>query len=293
MKQYVEILKKTFQEYLEDEPFDLSAIVAYYSIFSLPALLLIVISSVGMAFGEEAVQGEITGQIGGILGQDAAEQVQTMIANAYVQENTVAMTIIGIAILLFGATTVFLSLQRSLNRIWRVKAKKESGGIKKMALDRATSFGLILAIGFLILISLVLTAGLSALSDWLKDILPNMLYYVFYLIDFALSLSIITVLFSMMFKILPDVQLEWRSVWKGAAVTAALFLIGKFGMGIYFGNSDPASTYGAAGSIVLLLLWINYSCLIMFLGAKFTKIYAEQMGHAPVPKPHAEWNTRF
>ncbi len=293
MKHYVGILKKTFQEYLEDEPFDLSAIVAYYSIFSLPALLLIVISSVGMAFGEEAVEGEITEQIGGILGKDAADQVQTMIANAYVQENTLMMTIIGIGILVFGATTVFLSLQRSLNRIWRVKPKKESGGIKKMALDRATSFGLILAIGFLILISLVLTAGLSALSDWLKDILPEMLYYVFYLIDFALSLSIITVLFSMMFKILPDVQLEWRSVWKGALVTAALFLIGKFGMGIYFGNSDPASTYGAAGSIVLLLLWINYSCLIMFLGAKFTKIYAEEMGHAPVPKPHAEWNTSF
>ncbi|WMJ73167.1 YihY/virulence factor BrkB family protein [Cytophagaceae bacterium ABcell3] len=290
MRDFFKVLKRAVVEYIDDEPFDLSAIVAFYAIFSLPALLIIVISLVGYVFGHDAVEGEIEAQISEAIGQEAAVQVQTMIANAYEDENTKLMTIIGIAVLLFGATSVLVSLQRSLNRVWWVRTKKESTGVKKIARDRIASFGIILAIGFLLLISLLVTAGLSALGSWVRQALPTSLYYFFYVLHFVVSLTFIAVLFSLLFKFLPDVRVQWKSLWKGALFTSFLFMIGKFAMGIYFGNMDPASSYGAAGSVILILLWVNYSCLILFLGAKFTKKYAEYHHHYVEPKPHAEWS---
>lgn len=280
------MLKETFNEWNEDDPFRHSAIIAYYAIFSLPALMIIIITVAGMFVGEDAVQGQLSNEIEEMIGKEAAVGIETMIANSSQKDNSVIATIIGIGTLLFGATAVFYQLQKSLNILWGVEVK-EGQGIKKLIVDRATSLGVILAIGFLLLISLTLTTLLSALSEWITSILPDFMIYFFFVINFLLSFGIITVLFAMIYKILPDVEIGWKTVWVGAAITALLFEVGRFGLGIYFGNSDPASAFGAAGSVILILLWVSYSCLILFFGAQFTKVYAQWYGHGIQPSPHA------
>ncbi|AHM58905.1 ribonuclease bn [Flammeovirgaceae bacterium 311] len=281
------LIKETYTEWNNDEPWRQSAVVAYYAIFSLPALLIIVITIAGSIFGEAAVQGELSSEIGNMIGPDAASEVETMISNAYTNQNSTIATIIGIAVLIFGATGVFYQLQQSLNNVWNVEAN-ENAGFMKLLKDRVTSFSVILVIGFLMLISLLLTTLLSVLSDFIVQHLPDYLLYVFYVVQFLVSFGIITLLFAMIFKILPDVDLEWRTVWTGAIVTAALFVIGKFALGIYFGRANPGSAYGAAGSIILILLWVSYSCLILFFGAEFTKVYARRYLQPVNPSKHAK-----
>lgn len=281
------LLKETYKEWNDDNPFVMSAAMSYYAIFSLPGLLMIVVTVAGYFFGEDAVEGEIQAQIGGMIGQDAASSVETMIANSSNNENSTWAAIIGIATLVFGATGVFYQLQQHLNRIWEVEVKKEEG-IKKVLIDRVSSFGIILIIGFLLLISLVLTAALSALSSYITKHISDYLIYVFYVVEFFVSYGIISLLFAMIYKMLPDVKIAWKTVWVGALVTAALFVIGKFALGIYFGNSNPGSAYGAAGSLILILLWVSYSCLILFFGAEFTQVYARKYGHDIEPSAHAQ-----
>jgi membrane protein len=287
LKDIPSLVKETYKDWIDDEPFDQSAIVAYYSIFSLPALLIIIVTVAGIAFGQEAVQNQISKQIGGMIGPDTAKDVQAMIANSYQQGNSGVALVIGIATLLFGATGVFIALQKSLNRVWEVKANPDKSGIKMLIRARAISFGVILAIGFLLLISLVITAALTALSDWVQARMPDFVLYVFFVINFLITLAIITLLFAILFRFLPDVNIEWRSVWTGAAITAFLFAIGKFALALYFGKAEPGSTYGAAGSVILILLWVSYSCLIMFFGAEFTQVYAKRYGHKIEPNEHA------
>lgn len=280
------LTKQTYTEWNNDEPWRQSAVVAYYAIFSLPALLIIVITIAGQFFGEAAVQGRLSQEIGNAIGPSAAEEIETMISNAHQSEQSTFATIAGIATLIFGATGVFYQLQQSLNNVWEVMAKKDAG-IKKLVMDRVSSFGVILVIGFLMLISLLLTTALTALSNFIQQHLPDYLLYVFYVVNFLVSFGIITLLFAMIYKILPDVDIEWRTVWVGAAVTALLFIIGKFALGIYFGKANPASAYGAAGSLILILLWTSYSCLILFFGAEFTQVYARTYGHRITPSKHA------
>ena len=280
------LLKKSYQEWNKDNPFRMSAAMSYYAVFSLPGLLMIVISIAGYFFGREAVEGEIKSQIAGMIGQDAAGNVQAMIANINKNQKSTWAAVVGAATLIFGATGVFYQLQQSLNEIWDVEVKKEEG-IKKVILDRLSSFGIILVIGFLLLISLVLTAALSAFSNYISRNLPDYLLYVFYMAEFMISYGIISLLFASIYKVLPDVKVQWKTVWVGAFVTAALFVIGKFALGIYFGNSNPGSAYGAAGSLILILLWVSYSCLILFFGAEFTKVYASRYGHSIAPSSHA------
>lgn len=290
-KDLFSLLKDTYKEWDKKDPWRMSAAMSYYAIFSLPGLLMIIITVAGWAFGEEAVQGEVSGQISDMIGPSAAESVETMIGQTHEEGNTTWGAIIGIGTLIFGATAVFYQLQKSLNEIWDVEMKEE--GVKKLIVDRMTSFGVILIFGFLLLISLVLTTALSALSDYIMQYLPSYLYYVFYVVEFLLSFVTISLLFGMIYKILPDVEMKWRTVRIGAAVTAVLFVIGKFAMGIYFGNSDPGSPYGAAGSLILILLWVSYSCLILFFGAAFTKVYARRYGHRIVPSDHARYTARY
>ena len=285
-KDIFSLLKETYQEWNEDDPFRMSAAMSYYAIFSLPGLLMIVITVAGYFGSGKDAEREIESQIAEIMGPDAASSVQSMVENASTSTNLTWSTIIGIATLIFGATGVFYQLQQSLNKVWEVEIKKDEG-IKKVLLDRVTSFGVILVIGFLLLISLVLTAALSALSDFITKNLSDYLIYVFYVAEFLLSYGIISLLFAMIYKILPDVEIKWKTVWVGAFVTAALFVIGKFGLGIYFGNSNPGSAYGAAGSLILILLWVSYSCLILFFGAEFTQVYAKKYGHNISPSSHA------
>lgn len=281
------VTKKTIKAWWAADPFRQSAVIAYYAIFSIPALLVIVVACAGIAFGEEAVRGEISRQIDAAMGSDAAKQVEEMIANASEKKTSVLATVLGVVTLVVGCTGVFTQLQAELNQIWEVKVEAKKKLLRTLR-DRFFSFGLVLAIGFLMLVSLVLTAGLTALSGWIKAHFPDLVLYVFHLLNFVLSLGIITVLFALMFKVLPDAQVRWKNVWIGAAVTSLLFILGKFLLGIYFGTADPGSTYGAAGSIVLMMLWVSYSCMIVFLGAEFTKQYTIARGDEIVPRKDAK-----
>ncbi|WP_221405723.1 YihY/virulence factor BrkB family protein [Roseivirga echinicomitans] len=292
IKTWWKLLKKAFKGWNEDEAFRQSAIVAYYSIFSLPGLLILLISIGGAVYGQEAVQGRLVNEISGMIGYDAAQSVENMIASSYRSDSGFIMRAVGIGILLFGATTVFFQLQKSLNNIWRVEQKPNSG-IKRLVFDRAYSLGLILAIGFLLLISLVVSAILAAISEWMSRQFPDYLLVLVNVLDFAITLGMATILFALVFKVLPDVSVNWRSVWSGAFFTAILFIIGKFALSFYFGQAEPASSYGAAGSIVLIMLWINYTCLIMFFGAEFTQAFAEHKDYRFKPAEHARWKAQY
>lgn len=291
-KTWWKLLKQAFKGWNEDEAFRQSAIVAYYSIFSLPGLLILLISIGGAVYGQEAVQGRLVNEISGMIGSDSATSVENMIASSYRSDSGFIMRAVGIGILVFGATTVFFQLQKSLNNIWRVEQKPNSG-ILRLIFDRAYSLGLILAIGFLLLISLVISAVLGTLSEWMNRQFPDYLLVLVNVLDLIITMGMATVLFALVFKVLPDVNINWRSVWSGAFFTSILFVIGKFLLSFYFGQAEPASSYGAAGSIILIMLWINYTCLILFFGAEFTQAFAQHKGYLFKPAKHARWKAQY
>jgi membrane protein len=286
IKDFGGLLKDTFKEWNEREPFNNSIIIAYYTIFSLPGLLVIVINIAGYVWGKEAVTNQITTQIGGIIGGDTAKDVQTMIAKASESKGTAISSILGVATLIFGATGVFYQLQQILNKMYEVEPKPKQKFLH-IVKDRVFSFGLILVIGFLMLVSLILSAGLTAVSDWVANHLSEALVVIFRILDIVVSAGVITLLFAAMFRYLPDAKVRWKDVWAGAILTAILFVIAKFALGLYFGKSDPGSAYGAAGSIILIMLWVNYAGLILLFGAEFTKEYAAKHGRQIQPKEGA------
>jgi membrane protein len=285
-KKFFNLLKDSYKSFSEDDTWTMGADLSYYTVFSLAPILIIVIAVAGMIFGHDAVQGEIFGQVRGFLGNEGAEQVQEMVKSAYKPGKSQLATGIAIALLLYGATTVFNQLQSSLNKIWEVKPKPKKGYIKYIR-DRFLSFTLILGIGFLLLVSLVISAALVGFSKYLQSILPDVSVYVFGAIEILLSLAIYTLLFAMIYKFLPDAKVKWRDVSSGAFFTALLFALGKFLIAFYLGKTDIGSTYGAAGSIVLVLLWVNYSSQILFFGAEFTQVYAQQYGSLIRPSEYA------
>jgi len=267
----------TYKAWSADNPFRLSAIVAYYAVLSMPGLLVIIINLVGFFWGVEIVQGQLTDEISSVLGTDAANSIQSMMVDTQNEDKNTIATILGIGTLIFGATGVFYHLQISLNQIWEVTSN-DTVSYKKIVLDRARSFAFILVIGFLLLISFLVTAAISALNNYIKSTLPDVMIYIAFAIDFIVSVGIITLLFALIFKYLPDAKINWKTVWIGALITSLLFVLGKSLLGFYFGQANPGSTYGAAGTIVLVLLWVSYSCLILFFGAEFTWIYAKRYG---------------
>ncbi|MFY9311511.1 MAG: YihY/virulence factor BrkB family protein [Bacteroidia bacterium] len=281
------ISKRSVNAWIAADPFRQSAIVAYYAIFSIPALLVIIIACAGLFFGEEAVHGEISSQISATLSADVAEQIEDIIAKASEKQSSVIATIISLITLIVGSTAVFAQIQVSLNEIWEVKPNTKQFWMQTLK-DRLFSFGLVISICFLLLVSLLLSAALSAFSGWIKNHLPDFMMVVFGVLDVLVSFLMVTALFAMMFKILPDAKIRWKNIWIGSMVTALLFIIGKFALGIYFGKADPGSTYGAAGSIILLMLWVSYSCMIVFLGAEFTKQYTVFYEGQVEPKKYAE-----
>lgn len=276
------LFRDTFNRWLEREPFRSSAVIAFYTIFSLPGLLVIIINLAGYFYGEEAITRRISSEIEGMIGGTTAKDIEGIIANASVNQDFTFASLVGIATLIFGATGVFYQLQQTLNLIWEVKPQPKRK-ILKMIMDRVFSFGLILAVGFLLLVSLVLSATLSILSEWVSFYFSHSFNILFRLLDISLSLGVVTFLFAAIFKILPDGEVPWRDVWVGAFVTALLFVIAKFGLGLYFGHSNPASAYGAAGTIILIMLWVSYAGLIVLFGAEFTRIYADQKGEEIKP----------
>ncbi len=269
------LLKTTFNKWFDRDPFREGAIIAYYAIFSLPGLLVLMIALAGYFFGADAVSGHLQNQIAKALGKDTADMVQGMVIMAMKSKDSFWAAMIGIATILFGATAVFAQLQKSFNNIWEVEATTNKSGVWIFVKTRLFSFGLIISIAFLLLISLVLSSLLAAFATWIQQFWSESLLVIFQVFNAVLSLVIITILFAMMFKILPDAKIKWQSVWIGAFVTSLLFVLGKSALGLYFGKADPASGYGAAGSIILILLWTSYSSMIVFFGAEFTKAYSD------------------
>lgn len=266
------LLKDTYLSWDKNDPWAKSAVIAYYALFSLPSLLIITVHFAGVFFGNEAVEGRITAEIGGLIGTGSAELVQTMIINSTLSENSLLFIIFGIGTLIFGATGVFFQLQKALNDIWSVRAKKNTflDTLKR----RVISFGMVFAIGLLLLISLIITTAINALSDLIGNYYTELSSQVVQILNFIFSQIIITALFATIFTLLPDVKIKWKTNLIGAFMTSLLFLAGKYIIGFYFSESDPASVYGAAGSLVLILLWVYYTCLILFFGAEFTVNWA-------------------
>lgn len=275
LKNIGRLLKDTSKKWYDRDPFRESAVIAYNAIFSLPGLLVVIITVAGYVFGQDAVSGELHKQISGVMGPDTAEQVKKMIIAANKSRGSILATILGVLTILIGATGVFVQLQKSLNNIWEVKASTSKSGVWTFLRTRFFSFGLIMSIAFLLLVSLVLSSVLAAVGDWISGDKSEALLIVFKILNFVLSLVIITVLFALMFKILPDVKIKWHQVWVGAFFTGLLFVLGKSALGLYFGKAQPGSGYGAAGSVILILLWTSYSSMIVFFGAEFTKAYSD------------------
>jgi membrane protein len=280
------LLKATYEEWSEDKVPRLGAALAYYSVLSIAPLLLIAIAVAGLFFGEAAARGHVVEQIQGLAGRQGAEAVQQMLIHVNRPRAGVIATIVGIATLLFGATGVFGALQDAMNTIWEVQPRSGRGllGVLK---DRSLSFAMVLGTGFLLLVSLILSAVLAAVFQFAHHLVPGLSPLV-QVADTLLSFVIITLLFAMIFKLLPDVEIAWQDVWVGAALTTILFLIGKALIGLYLGRSSFGSAYGAAGSLVVLVVWIYYSAQILFFGAEFTQVYANRYGSRIRPSAGAE-----
>jgi membrane protein len=280
------LLKATATDWMEDNALRLSAALAYYSIFSIAPLLVIAISVAGLVLGEESVRGQLDDQLKGYVGAQAAEGLQSMVQGASKKSDSWMGAIIGFVTLMLGASGVFGQLKDALNTIWEVKAKG-GAGVWGFVRERLLNFGMVLVIGFLLLTSLLLTTGLTALSGYFES-LVGMPEFVGAAFGFVVSFAVVTTLFAFIFKVLPDAQIEWRNVWIGAAVTGLLFEIGKFGLSYYLGKESTASSFGAAGSAILLLLWVYYASCILLFGAEFTQVYARETGHEIKPAPNAE-----
>lgn len=275
------LLKNTVSSFQEDRCLQMAAALAYYTVFSLPPLLVLVITVASIQFGEDVVQGRLQHEISEVIGSQGAEQVQVMISNASESleaRGSIWATLLGMGALIFGATGAFAQLQKALNQAWGVRPDPERSGILTFLLKRLLSFGMILGTGFLLLVSLLLSALLSAIGSGLQEWIPGMPLNLSRVLDFVLSLGVITVLFAAIFRILPDAQIGWRDVGVGALATACLFVVGKMLIGLYLGQSNPGSTYGAAGSLAIIMLWIYYSSVIILLGAEFTQAWACRFG---------------
>ncbi len=264
-----QLVQKSAMAWIDDYAPSMGAALAYYTVFSIAPLLIIVIAVAGSVFGQEAVQGEIAAQLGGLIGEEGAVAVQGLVASASEPKQGIVATVISIVVLVVGATTVFGELQSSLDRIWRVPAPPGASGIWTLLRTRIVSFGMVMGLGFLLLVSLVASAGLAAFGTWWGGAFKGW-EALLHALNLAISFVMVTGLFAMIFKIMPRADIAWRDVWVGAAVTALLFEIGKFAIGLYLGKSGVTSGFGAAGSLVVLLVWVYYSAQIFMLGEEFT-----------------------
>jgi membrane protein len=282
IKDILSIFKNTFKEWWAKDPFRQSAIIAYYAIFGIPGLLVLIIAVAGYFFGTDTVNQNLMTQISETIGLETALQIQDILTKSTAEKSTIWGSIIGISILLLGATGVFVELQKTLNLIWNVKVKPQNG-LWLVVKARLFSFGLILAIAFLLTISLVISTALVAVSNFIQFESSQLMMTLYGIINFVISLLVISALFAMIFKILPDAKIEWKHVWLGSLVTGLLFTMGKMALAYYFCKANPASVYGAAGSIILILLWVSYSSMILFFGAEFTAAYAKKYSGTIAP----------
>lgn len=280
------VFKDAFKGFGSDNVTKLSGSLAYYTVFSLGPLLVVIISLCSIFLGREAVEGKIYGQLNNFVGSDTALQLQQIIKNASINGKGNLAAIIGVITLLLGATTVFGDIQDSINKIWGIKPKPKKGWLK-MLRNRFLSFSVIASLGFLLLVSLGISAIIEALMSSFQANYPDVAVIFVYIINLVLTLGITAVIFGVIFKVLPDAQIKWKDIMAGAIATAVLFMLGKFGISFYISKANVGSTYGAAGSIVILLLWVYYSSIILYFGAEFTKAYAVQYGSAIHPNDYA------
>ena len=287
VKTAFDVLKQTVREWLDDKAPRLGAALAYYTIFSIAPIIIVIIGIAGLWFGHQAAQEQIFTQLSGLVGEKGADAIQGMLQAADKPRTGLIATIIGIVTLIFGATGVFIQLQDALNTIWEVKPKPGQG-IKGFIRHRLLSLAMVFGIGFLLLVSLVVSAALAAAGKWFEGIMPGG-EEIWHAVNFFLSFVVIAALFTLMFKYLPDVKVSWKDVWLGGMITALLFTVGKFALGFYLGRSSVTSAYGAAGSLVIVLLWVYYSAQILFFGAEFTQVYANRFGKKLEPSANAMW----
>lgn len=283
---YIHILKQTGKEFISDNPMNYSASIAFYLIFSLPAISIITVFIAGAAYQDQVVQQNMIQQIKLLFGAQSAETINLIMANVNAKGTTPLARIFGIGVIIFSATTVFVSLQNGLNSIWGIKPKPKRN-VLKFFINRLLSFGMVISIGFLLLVSLAINSFISLFNDQFTNWFTGLTSYILPGTNLILSLVIITVVFAMIYKILPDARVRWSDVWVGAFVTTLLFLLGKYLIGFYLGNSSLNATYGAAGSLVLLLIWVYYSSIIVFIGAEFTYVYSKEGGHQIRPDKNA------
>jgi membrane protein len=282
------LIKEAVVSWNRDDPWRLSAVVAYYAILSLPGLLVVIVNAVGYLWSPEMVEGEVYDQMESAMGAETADQILNILESAREGEQTLVSTLISIGGLLFGATGVFYHLQISLNKVWGIQPDPKSEIIRYL-LDRARSFGFVLVIAFLLLMSFVVSALLSAVQDYMGTWFPEISLYFVQLMNILVPLVVITVLFALIFKYLPDAYIRWRTVWIGAFITSFLFTIGKELLSYYFSEASPGTMYGAAGSIIIVLLWVTYSCLILLFGAEFSWVYSKRYGYGIKPKAYAKY----
>ena len=279
IKDWWSLVKAAASSWLDDYAPSMGAALSYYTVFSLAPLLLIVVSVAGLIFGADAARGEIFGQLSGMMGAEAAKAVEGLLASVNKPAQGITGTVIGIGVLLFGATTVFGELQDSLDRIWRAPARDKSSGPWNLLRTRLLSFGMILGLAFLLMVSLVVGAAVSALGKWWGDFFGGWVILA-QVVNLLIGLGLTLLVFAMIYKLMPRVRVAWRDVWLGSAVTALLFTIGKFLIGLYIGQSGVASGFGAAGSLIVVFVWVYYSAQIFLIGAEFTWVWAKTYGSA-------------
>ena len=284
------IIKQSFSDFIDNKVFKLSAALAFYTIFALPAMLIIVIAISDIFYGRAAVEGTLYHQISAFVGTDAALQIQQTIRGTALSGSSRFATIAGVLTLLFGATSVFSEIQDSINHIWKLKAKPRKGkGFLKMLLNRLLSFSLVVGLGFILLVSLLINGLMDAFINRLTQMFPQLTVIMIYVFNVLLTFGITALLFGMIFKVLPDARIKWKHVRAGAFTTAVLFMLGKFLIGYYLGHSKLSSTYGTAGSVIVMLLWVYYSAMILYFGAVFTHVYARHTGSRIYPNNYAVW----
>ncbi|AWI26296.1 YihY/virulence factor BrkB family protein [Flavobacterium pallidum] len=281
-----QLLKDTFNEFNDDNAIKLSASLSYYTVFALPPLIMIILAITGFFFGEEAVTGEFFGQINGLVGNDAALQIQETIKNTQLSGSTTFATVFGVIMLVIGASGVFAEIQSSINFIWGLKAKPNKG-IMKFVKNRLMSFSMIAVMGFLLMVSLLVNTAMDILNTKLAVYFPDVTVYLFYVLNIVILFLTTTALFSIIFRTLPDGTISWKDTLIGSSVTSIFFMIGKFAISSYLGNSTVATVYGAAGSVIIILVWVYYSAIILYFGAEFTKIYARAHGQKIIPNDYA------
>lgn len=283
-----EVLKQTIRNFAKDRVLKLSAALAYYTIFALPPLLLMLISITGIFYGEDAIRGKVFGQINGLVGDKAALQIQDMIKALQLSGDTRWATIVAIVTLILAASGIFGEIQDSINMIWGLKVKPKKGFIK-IIINRLISFSLIISIGFVMLVALIINGFLALLSDRLSFILEGVNVNLLLVVDYLLQFGAIAVFFAIIFKVLPDAKIAWKDVAVGALVTSVLFIAGKFIIGYYLSSNRVITAYGATGSVILILLWVYYSAAILYFGAEFTQVYVQRYGSVLEPNRYAVW----